>query len=176
HLVAEELPQLDRQIGPDYYAIVIAPLVKAEARRVLAHYRASELLDSARVRAAQQQLFDLLEPALRTVHVALDGVVFRRVVPASPAAVRSIVDTASAEQAAALTARADIEAAYARADQRRAEALGIAAGLNLVAPTLTPQSLEEARVRAWQRLLTSPSTSVLTRPGGESPLLLEVSP
>ena len=175
HLVPEELTQLDRQVGPDYYDTVVAPLVKAEARRVLAHFGSSELLDSVKVRAAQQMLFDLVEPALRPMHIELDGVVFRRVIPSSPGAYRAILDTAATEQAAQ-TARADIEAAYHRADQRRTTALGIANGFDLVAPTLTPQSLEEARIRAWQRLVTSPSTSVLTRPNGESPLLLEVPP
>ncbi|HUJ24903.1 MAG TPA: SPFH domain-containing protein [Myxococcales bacterium] len=175
HLVPGELPQLDRQVGPDYYPIVVAPLVKAQARRVLAHFRSSELLDSAKVRAAQQMLYDQLEPALRTMHIELDGVVFRRVIPASSGAYRAVLDTAAAEQAAQ-TARADIEAADQRADQRRVKALGVANGLDVVAPTLTPQSLDEARVRAWQRLLTSPSTSVLARPNGETPLLLEVPP
>jgi len=174
HLLASELPALDREIGPDYYAIVVSPLVRAEARRVLAHFRSAELT-SAGIRRAQEALRETLAPALRPMHVVLDGIVFRRVIPTSPGAYQAILETASSEQAA-LTARAEIEAAYQRADRRREEARGVAVGLELVAPTLTRESLEDARRRAWERLITSPSTSVLLRPGGESSLLLEVPP
>ena len=174
HLVAAELPALDREVGPAYYQTVVAPLVRATARRVLARLRSSEL-DTAHIRAAQAQLRDLLAPALRPLHVVIDDVVFRRVIPTSPLAYASVLETGQAEQAA-IQARADIEAAYARAEQRRAEAHGVAGQLDTVGPSLTPQSLDEARLRARERLLTSPSTSVLVRPDGESPLLLEVPP
>ena len=174
HLVAEELAQLDRQLGPRYYETVVSPVVRAMARRVLARYRAAEL-DSAGIRRAQDGLMALLVPALRPMHIAVDGVVFRRVLFTSPGAYAAVLDTARSEQAA-IAARTDIEGAAERARRWREQALGIAAAHALVAPSLSPESLEEARRRAWDRLVTSPSTSVLVRPEGESPLLLEVPP
>ena len=174
HLVAAELPALDRQIGPDYYQIVVAPLIRSGARRVLSRYLVSDL-DSAAIRRAQAELAALVAPALRTLHIVLDGVVFRRVISTAPAAYAAVLATSQAEQVA-MQARADIEAAAQRAEERREQGRGLAAGLDIVAPTLTRESLAEAQNRAWQRLILSPSTSVVVRPQGETPLLLEVHP
>lgn len=174
HLAPLELPALDREVGPDYYSTVISPLVRAMARRVLAHYRVVDL-DTAGIRRAQDQLRGLLAPALRPLHIILDGVVFRRVLPTSKLAYGAVLATSQAEQDS-IEARANVEAARQRAEQRREEARGIAQGFEVVSPTLTRESLEDARLRAWQRLVTSPSTSVLVRPSGETPLLLEMPP
>ena len=174
HLVAQELPALDREIGPAYYPTVIAPLVRATARRILSRLTSAELT-TTNIRAAQEWMRELLVPALRPMHIVLDDVVFRRVTLTSKAAYAAVLETGELEQAA-IEARADIAAAYTRAEERRARAQGIAAQMSTVAPSLTRQSLEEARIRARERLLTSPSTSVLVRPGGESPLLLEIPP
>lgn len=174
HLMPGELADLDHRLGPAYYDTVVSPVVRAMARRVLARYTAAEL-DSHGIRRAQDALMALLVPALRPMHIWIDGVVFRRVIFTDPRARQAVLDTSAAEQAA-ITARADIDAAAQRAARLREQARGVAGAHLLVAPSLTPESLEDARRRAWERLVSSPSTSVLVRPGGESPLLLEMPP
>jgi hypothetical protein len=171
HVDAGDLPALERQLGPAYYQQAVAPLVRAGARRILSRFRVSEL-DSAGVRRAQAELEALLIPALQKLHVVLDGVAFKRVLPLSQPAYQAVLDTGAAEQDA-LTAATRVQLARQRAEALREEAHGLASGNDIVAPTLSKASLDDSRQRAWESLLQAPGTRVLVT---DQKLLMEVPP
>jgi hypothetical protein len=39
HVVATEAVQLDQELGPDYYGILLGPTLKSQARRVIGRYQ-----------------------------------------------------------------------------------------------------------------------------------------
>jgi regulator of protease activity HflC (stomatin/prohibitin superfamily) len=173
HLDAAALPAIESSLGPDYYRRAVSPLVRSTARRVLARVHVSQL-DTAGIRLVQTEITDLLRERLLPLHVVLDGVALRRVTPLSPAAYQAVLSAGALEQAA-LSAPALLQLARHRADELRESARGISASHAIVAPTLSRHSLDEAFLRAWEQLLSSPATHTAVLPPA-SPLLLEVPP
>jgi regulator of protease activity HflC (stomatin/prohibitin superfamily) len=166
----EELRELAREVGPDVYAVAVGPVVSSCARKVLGRLRLDEL-DTSHLRAAQAEVTSLAAAELRPLHVLLEGVELRQVIPLSPGVKRGF------EAAAALEERVkgipdQLRLTADRAAQLSARAGGIAAANNAVAPTLDPAMLAESRARALQQLLESKNASVVQ--GGAS--VLEVSP
>jgi prohibitin 1 len=174
HPVPAEVVDLARETGPDYYRVLVQPLLRSSLRRVLAGFRADEL-DSAGIGAAEQAVTEDAARRLRTRHIVLDSVTLRtlRLSPRTQA-YREVVATGVTAQEV-LTARQLIALAQQRADALRTEAGGIAASRALIAPTLSPRVLADEAQRAWTRLLTATSTHVEVRPGSQ-PYLLEVNP
>ena len=174
HPVPEELVALAREVGPDYYEVLIKPVVRSALRRVIAGFRAVEL-DTPGITGAEREVTAITAQLLRPYHIVFDGVSFRTIeISRSSAAYQAIVRTAAEEQRA-IEARLLPELARRDAERRRAEARGIASSDVLIAPTITPELLMDVANRAWSRLLTAPSTHVEVRPS-EQPYLLEVEP
>jgi len=174
HLRAEELPVLDRELGPAYYQQAVSPLVRSSARRILARMRVAEL-DTGGIRRAQDEIASLLAERLRPLHVVLDGVAIRRVVPLSREAYQAVLGAAALEQQA-LSVPALLDLSRHRADEARERAAGISAENAILSPTLSRRSLDEAAWRAWELLMGAKTTNVILRATSESPLLLEVLP
>ena len=168
--VEGELIALEREVGPDYYSVLVRPILMSEVRLVLARYRWRDLVDPAAVLAAQKEITARAAARLRARHVALDAVVLRGIFLDLPGANAEIADTSVWEQKA-LQARQDVALARGRADARREQARGVADAHARVAPTLSPDILEDEDRRAWSRLLLSPAATVLTAENGEENLV-----
>jgi regulator of protease activity HflC (stomatin/prohibitin superfamily) len=174
HPAPGELVALAREVGPDYYGVLIRPVVRSAVRRVLAGLRADQL-DMPGVARAEREITRITAERLRPCHIVFDAIDLRTLAlsPAS-AGYHAVVETSVAEQQA-LAARNLVELARRRADERRVDARGIAASHVLLAPTLTPQTLDDGATRAWTQLLTARSTTVQVVPSDLS-TMLEVSP
>lgn len=172
-LVPGELAALDREVGPDYDATVVRPLLRSTVRRVLAGRRWDQL-DSDGILAAQKTITAETAARLRPFHILLESVVIRGVFVDMPLTNAAIVDASVWEQRA-LTARQQVEIARGRAAELRQSALGLATAHAVIAPTLTPALLADAQRRAWNVLLAAPSSAVQVQDGSH-PGLIEVSP
>ena len=141
---------------------------------MLAGLRADRL-DTAGIIRAQAEVTRVAAQRLRPFHIIVDSVNLRTLgLPFTSAAYAAIVDTGVEEQKV-LLARRRIELARKRAEERREEARGTAAAHAIVATTLTPAILQESANRAWEALLTSPSTAVELRASG-TPTVTEIEP
>jgi hypothetical protein len=165
---------LARETGPDYYHVLVQPILRSSLRQVLAGFRADELDPPAIGRIEKAVTADAAR-RLRPRHISFDSITLRtlRIAPQTQA-YREVVAT-GVEQQDALTARELVELARREADQMRDEAQGVAASHALIAPTLSPRVLADEALRAWTRLLTSASTHVEVRASGQ-PYVLEVNP
>ena len=172
-LVPDELEALDRETGPDYDAVVVRPLLRSVVRRVLAGERWDQL-DSDGILAAQKEITNETAMLLRPFHIILESVVIRGVFVDLPLTNASI-EKASAWEQRALEARQRVEIARGRSAALRQAANGQSAAHAIVAPTLTPQVLADARRRAWERLLAASSSAVQVQ-DADHPDLIEVSP
>jgi regulator of protease activity HflC (stomatin/prohibitin superfamily) len=172
--VASEVSALAREIGPDYYGVLISPTVRSRLRRILAAYRADQL-DTPTVDAIERELTQELDGLLRPHHIVFDSISLHtlRIDPSS-LSYRAVLRT-GVEQQKVMTAREMVEVVREQAEARRVEARGIAAGNAVMAPTLTPELLGNAAIDAWSKLLTSPAAHTTVLPPAQ-PYLLEVFP
>jgi regulator of protease activity HflC (stomatin/prohibitin superfamily) len=174
HPLPGQAVALAREAGPNYYEVLVRPVVRSTVRRVLARLPADRL-DTPTIIGAEREITRFVTERLAGRHVALDAISLRTLgIQASSATYRSVLDTGVAEQQA-LVERQREQLARRRADEWREWARGVAAAHALLAPTLTPEVLADAANRAWARLLAAPTTHVEIR-SGEVPHLLEVRP
>ena len=174
HPVPEEVVDLARQTGPDYYHVLVQPLLRSSLRQVLAGFPADQL-DTLGIGLAEKKVTDDVAARLRPHHVVFDSITLRtlRISPQSQA-YRTVVETGVKEQEAIAAQELPVLAKQ-HAEELRMEARGIAAAHVLIAPTLSPQVLADAAHRAWTKLLTAATANVLVR-RRDQPFLLEVAP
>jgi regulator of protease activity HflC (stomatin/prohibitin superfamily) len=174
HPALGELVALAREVGPDYYRIVVRPVVRSTLRRVLAALRADEL-DTPGITRVEREVTALTAGRLRSHHIVFDAISLRTLgIAPSSAGYRATLETGVKEQEA-LAARQLPELARQQREERRAEARGIARSHALIAPTITPELLLDSENRAWARLLAAPSTHIEVHATAQ-PCILEVQP
>ena len=94
----DELVALEREVGRNYYDVVIRPLVRSTVRRVLAGYRADQL-DTATIVEAQRQITQQAAARLRPFHIVLDSIDLRTLaVRCRAESYRTVLDVGVLEQ------------------------------------------------------------------------------
>jgi regulator of protease activity HflC (stomatin/prohibitin superfamily) len=174
HPVPAEVVALAREVGPEYYRVLVSPVVRSTLRRVLAGFRA-DALDTPGIGRAEAEVTVDTARCLRPYHIVFDSITLRtlRIAPLSES-YRAVLETGVKEQEA-ISARQLPELARQHAEERRSEARGIADSHALIAPTITPEILSDRANQAWSKLLTAPSTNVEVRPNAQ-PYVLEIEP
>lgn len=168
-LTPNGLAKLDGEIGPDYYRVVVRPIVRSTVRIVMARYQASQLT-SANILVAQREIARDAAQRLLPFHVIVESVDLRTMVVLSERLYANVLATASVEQQD-LAGPALVELARRRADRRYEEALSRANANARIAPTLTAAVLDDEASRAEARLLSSPRADVImVSPGTLVPL------
>ena len=153
-----QVPFIAERIGPDYYRVLIEPLLRSTVRRIFAMYRWNEL-DSDHIIEAQKRITAWLASRLRPDHLILESVEMREVAIASPKAYDEVVETEVGKQTV-LKARKQVEVARKQAQALQVIAHGIDVAHRLVAPTLSKQVLNDSERRAWSQLLMARSSDV----------------
>ena len=196
HVVGSDVVALDREMGKDYYGVLVGPTLRSEARKVVGRFRPEEIYSTQR-ELIEKQITDGVEAAIRGRHVELEAVLIRNVT--LPAQIQSAVnDKLEKEQSAlkmkyvedeqkaqdhvklmqtnddaerqkiAAQSAADVSKieAQAAADARRVEGQGIAEYQKAIQPTLTPQILRWREIEATKALADSPNTKLVLGGGG----------
>ena len=153
-----ELVAADRAIGTANWDQLIGPIVQSTVANVLSTYRFTDL-DTDHMRAVQATVTTRAAAALRAYHLEVLSVDLKGVFSRLPGLAQSVTGTSVWEQRS-LTAASRIEVARQRADALRNRAQGIAAANKSLAPTLSKEVLVDKLDQAWQRLVTSPRTTV----------------
>src|SRR5215471_6954450 len=98
HPAPTELVALARDVGPDYYEILVRPVVRSTVRRVLAGLRADEL-DIPNVLRAEREITRITAERLNPHHIVFDAISLRTLgLPPSSDAYHAVEETAVAEQ------------------------------------------------------------------------------
>jgi regulator of protease activity HflC (stomatin/prohibitin superfamily) len=98
HPIPEEAVALDRELGPDYYAVLLGPTLRSQARRVVGRFTPEEIYSSQR-EVIEREIREGVETAIKGRHVALEAVLVRNV--GLPAQIQQkITDKLAAEQEA----------------------------------------------------------------------------
>jgi regulator of protease activity HflC (stomatin/prohibitin superfamily) len=173
-IVHRELPALEREIGPQYYEVIIQPIVRASVRQVIAGYRSDQLTPDG-IRKAQVEITALIAARAQPFHLVVASVDLRTLAfMLSDHSYRIVIDAATEEQKA-LTEPQLLALARERAEEWRVSGRAIAKAHALVAPDLSQQVLSDSAARAWTSLVTAPSTTVII-PAAGPPVRAEITP
>ena len=78
HIIAAEVVQMDQELGDDYYAVLIGPTLRSQARRVVGRFTPEEIYSTQR-ELIERQIREGIEAALKGRHIALEAVLIRNV-------------------------------------------------------------------------------------------------
>ncbi len=78
HVIPEEVVALDRELGPDYYSVLLGPTLRSQARRVVGRFKPEEIYSTQR-ELIERQIREGVEAAIKGRHVALEAVLVRNV-------------------------------------------------------------------------------------------------
>ena len=174
HLNPDEIVALQREIGPEYYAKILEPVLRSEARRVLGRYTPEEIYSTKRD-LIEREIREGLRTKIQGKHIVLEAILIRNV--ELPDAIRHAIDQKLAAEQEVLKMRYVLEVTKATAEQRRIEAQGIADYNKIVSASLSPPILEYERIQQLNRVAASPNAKTVVIGAGSSgqgpPLLLQ---
>src|SRR3990172_5132148 len=74
----EEIPRLHGEIGPGYYDVILAPVVRSETRKVGGRYSPEEIYSSKR-EVVEKEIYDEVERAIAGKHIRIEAILIRNV-------------------------------------------------------------------------------------------------
>lgn len=163
----EELFELQTEIGPDYDAKVVAPIVRSEARKVFGRYQPEEIYSTKR-EAIERQIYEEVLKALEGKHVIVEAVLVRDV--DMPEAIKTAIGDKLAEEQRAQKMRFTIDRERQEAQRKLIEAEGIAKYQTIVRQGLTQEYLQYKGIEATAKLAESPNAKVVIVGAGKSGL------
>jgi regulator of protease activity HflC (stomatin/prohibitin superfamily) len=78
HVVPDEAIALDRELGPNYYDVLIGPTLKSQARRVVGRFTPDQIYSTQREQI-EKEIREGVETAVKGRHVVLEAVLVRNV-------------------------------------------------------------------------------------------------
>lgn len=170
-VVRDELFALQTQTGPNYADILIAPVVRSEARKVFGRYSPEEIYSSRREQI-EREIFEEVTRSLEGKHLLIEAVLIRDV--DLPPAIQTAIADKLAEEQRSQKMRFTLEKERQEADRKKIEAEGIREYQNIVRQGLTPEYLQFKGIEATAELSRSPNAKVVVIGGGKNglPLIL----
>jgi regulator of protease activity HflC (stomatin/prohibitin superfamily) len=171
HLNPNEVVALQREIGPDFYAKILEPVLRSEARRVFGRYTPEEIYSTKR-EIVEREIREGLATKIQGKHIVLEAILIRDV--QLPDAIRRAIDQKLAAEQEVLKMKYVLEVSKATAEERRIEAQGIADYNHTIASSLSPPILEFERIQQLNKLAASANakTVVIGEKASGAPVLL----
>ena len=170
---SEELFELQTQIGPKYADILIAPVVRSEARKVFGRYAPEEIYSTKR-EEIERQIYDEVARALEGKHVVVEAILVRDV--ELPGAIQAAISDKLAEEQRSQKMKFTLDRERQEAQRKQIEAEGIAKYQGIVRQGLTPEYLQFKGIEATQKIAESPNAKVIVVGGGKGGLPLVFQP
>jgi regulator of protease activity HflC (stomatin/prohibitin superfamily) len=164
---ADELFELQTQIGPDYDQKLVAPVVRSEARKVFGRYQPEEIY-STRREEIERQIYEEVTRALEGKHVVVEAVLVRDV--DLPDAIKTAIADKLAEEQRAQKMRFTLDRERQEAQRKQIEAEGIAKYQAIVRQGLTGEYLQFKGIEATAKLAESPNAKVVIVGAGKGGL------
>ncbi len=173
HLNPEEVVALQKEIGPDYYAKILEPVLRSEARRAIGQYTPEEIYSTKRD-LIEREIFDGLNKKIAGKHLVLEAVLIRNV--ELPDAIERAIDAKLSAEQEVLKMKYVLDVAKSKAEVQRIEAQGTADYNRTIASSLSPAILEFQRTQQLGQLATSANAKTVvlsgTQSGGSAPTVV----
>jgi len=169
---ADALYELQTLIGPRYSDILIAPIVRSEARKVFGRYSPEEIY-STRREEIERQIYDEVLKALAGRPVVVEAVLIRDV--ELPEAIKNAIADKLAEEQRSQKMKFTLDKERQEAQRKTIEAEGILKYQNIVRQGLTAEYLQFKGIEATERLAQSPNAKIVVIGAGKTglPLILQ---
>src|SRR5512143_1240160 len=154
----EELYELQTQIGPNYAEIMVAPVVRSEARKVFGRYAPEEIYSTKR-EEIERQIYDEVKKALEGKHVVVEAILVRDV--ELPTAIQAAISDKLAEEQRSQKMKFTLDRERQEAQRKQIEAEGINKYQAIVRQGLTPEYLQYKGIEATTKIAESPNTKVI---------------
>ncbi|MHB2026167.1 MAG: prohibitin family protein [Elusimicrobiota bacterium] len=158
HLKRDQIVALQREIGPNYYDVILEPLLRSDARRVFGRYTPEEIYSTKRD-VIEKEIREGLDDKLKGKHISLEAVLIRNV--ELPEAIRRAIDEKLAAEQDVLKMKYIIQVAQAQADKKRIEAQGIADYNKAIAGSISPAILQFERIQELDKLAQSSNAKTI---------------
>lgn len=170
-VIKDEIFHLQTETGPNYANILIAPVVRSEARKVFGRYSPEEIYSTKREQI-EREIFEEVTKALEGKHLLIEAVLIRDV--DLPPAIQNAIADKLAEEQRSQKMRFTLDKERQEADRKKIEAEGIREYQNIVRQGLTPEYLQFKGIEATENLAKSPNSKVVVVGGGKNglPLIL----
>jgi regulator of protease activity HflC (stomatin/prohibitin superfamily) len=167
----EELPRLHAEIGQGYYDVILAPVIRSEARKVGGRYVAEEIY-STRREVVEHEVFEETQRALAGKHIELEAILIRDV--DLPDNIKRAISEKLEEEQKALKMQFTLNRERQEAERKRIEAAGIADFQKIVATGISAELLRWKGIEATEKLAQSQNAKVVVIGSGKDglPLIL----
>lgn len=169
--VSKSVPQLHKEVGPDYVNRIIVPEVVTAVREVMGKYRPEQLY-TLRTVEMQREIVSRAALQVQDRFVIIDDVLIKRIV--LPTVVQAAIQSKLRQEQEALEYAFRLDKERAEAERKRIEAGGIADFQRIVSLGLTPAYLNYKGIEATLELSRSPNSKVVVVGSGPNglPLIL----
>ena len=167
----EELPRLHAEIGPAYFEVIVAPVVRSEARKVGGRYVPEEIY-STRREVVEREIFEETKRAIEGKHIDLEAILIRDV--DLPENIKRAISEKLEEEQKALKMEFTLNRERQEAERKRIEAVGIADFQRTVATGISQELLRWKGIEATEKLALSQNAKVVVIGAGKDglPLIL----
>jgi regulator of protease activity HflC (stomatin/prohibitin superfamily) len=121
HIDRDQVVALDHDLGIHFYAILLGPTLRSQARRVVGRYQPEEIYSTQR-EVIERQIREGVEAAIRGRHLGLEAVLIRNVT--LPEAIQAAINDKLQAEQMALKMKFTIEQAQKEAERQVVEAKG----------------------------------------------------
>ncbi len=166
------LYELHTSLGPNYYDVLIRPLLGSSARKIVGQYSPEDVYSKKR-KEVEKEILEALKAKIEGQPIFIDAVVIRAV--RLPRTLQEAIDRKLQEQQRALEMQYILDREEQEAKRKEIEANGIANYQKIINKTLTRELLEWKEIDAMEKLSLSPNakTLLLGNSGGKGlPLII----
>jgi len=167
----EELALLHVEIGPGYYDVILAPVLRSEARKVGGRYSPEEIYSRKR-EVVEAEILEEVQRAVEGKHVLLEAILIRDV--DLPENIKRAISEKLEEEQRALKMEFTLNREHQEAERKRIEAAGIADFQKIVATGISGELLRWKGIEATEKLAQSSNAKVVVIGSGKDglPLIL----
>jgi regulator of protease activity HflC (stomatin/prohibitin superfamily) len=156
--VREELARLHAELGQDYFDVILAPVVRSEAREVGGRYAPEEIYSSKR-EVVEKEIVEAVKRAVVGKHIELEAILIRDV--DLPENIKRAISEKLEEEQKALKMEFTLARERQEAERKRIEAQGIADFQKIVATGISPELLRWKGIEATEKLASSGNAKVV---------------
>ncbi len=167
HALRERLPQLHVGIGPNYYDVIVAPVIRSEARKVGGRYTPEEIYSTKRD-VVGTEIYEAVTKALEGKDVVLEAILVRNV--DLPDTIKTAISEKLEEEQRALKMEFTLLREKQEAERKRIEAGGISDFQKIVSAGISEALLRWKGIEATEHLAVSQNAKVVVIGSGKDGL------